>query len=234
MAQRPVTNDKKLGMVPLDYTPVSAVAMGAVVLRGGTVTIPTGPLPAGELGVTWVGGVWKVPKDNSVFADGDKVYWDPLGDPVNWDANTGSATFGATPYLFGQAVGAALTTDEFVFVKQITPTSSGSLSGASVGGSTAAAGTTHADATGLPAGTASTYPVTGADDAKGVILDVADKVTGRIVMVANLVSNKILKVYPPAGGTINGAAADAGFSSVSGKGVILQCLNAATSAWAAW
>ena len=234
MAQRPVTNHEHGGMTPLDYTPVSAVLMGAVVIRGGVVTIATGPLPAGELGVTWVGGVWRVPKDSSVFADGDKVYWDPTGDPVNWTADSGAGTSGATAYLFGNAVGAAATGDEYVYVKQIIPTNSGSLTGASVGASTAAAGSTYADATAFPAGTATTYPVTGADDAKGVILDVADKVKGRLIFVANLVSNKILKVYAPAGGTINGAAANAAFSSASGKGVIIQCIDATTNAWAAW
>ena len=234
MVQRPVTNDKPGGMIPLNLTPVSAVAMGAVVLRGGTVTITTNPIVANDLGVSWVGGVWKAPKDTSVFADGDKVYWDPTGDPVNWTADSGACTSGATAYLFGQAVGAALTGDEFVYVKQITPTNSGSLTGASVGASTAAAGSTNADAATLPVATATTYPVSAADDTKGVILHVDDKVTGRLIFIANKVSNKILKVYAPSGGTINGAAANAAFSSASGKGVIIQCIDAATNAWAAW
>lgn len=102
-----------------------------------------------------------------------------------------------------------------------------------VGASTAAAGSTNADAEALPAGTAGVYPTTAADDTKGVILDVADKVTGRVVFVGNGVSNKILKVYPPSGGTINGAAANAAFSSASGKGVLIVCLDSTANTWLA-
>lgn len=103
-----------------------------------------------------------------------------------------------------------------------------------IGASTAAAGADETDAAALPAGTAGVYPTTAADDSKGVIIDVADKVTGRMLMIGNGVSNKILKVYPPAGGTINGAAANAAFSSVSGKGVIVVCLNSGANTWLAW
>ena len=103
-----------------------------------------------------------------------------------------------------------------------------------VGASTAALGTTYASAAGLPAGTASIYPVTAADDAVGVIIDAADKVTGRTLFIGNLVSNKILKVYGPSGASINGAGANVGFSSVSGKGVIITCLSGASNTWMAW
>lgn len=103
-----------------------------------------------------------------------------------------------------------------------------------VGASTAAAGSTYSDAGQLPAGTGLIYPVTGADDTTGVQLSGADKVTGRTVLIGNLVSNKILKVYAPGGGTINGAAADAAFSSASGKGVIITCLSGAGNTWMAW
>ena len=105
---------------------------------------------------------------------------------------------------------------------------------AGIGASTAAAGTTTADAGALPAGTAKVYPTTGADDTKGVVINAADKVTGRVLMIGNGVANKILKVYPAAGGTINGAAADAAFSSVSGKGVIIVCLSSGANTWLAW
>ncbi len=102
------------------------------------------------------------------------------------------------------------------------------------GASTAAAGSTNADAAALPLGTASVYPTTAADDTKGVILTASDKVTGRMIFIGNGVSNKILKIYPAAGGTINGAAADAAFSTASGKGAILYCLNATANTWLAW
>lgn len=102
------------------------------------------------------------------------------------------------------------------------------------GASTAAAGSDSAGATALPARTSSVYPTTAADNAKGVRVDSSDNVTGTMLFVGNGVADKILKVYPPTGGTINGAAADAAFSSASGKGVILFCLNSATTAWLAW
>jgi predicted RecA/RadA family phage recombinase len=102
------------------------------------------------------------------------------------------------------------------------------------GASTAAAGSATADAGELPAATAGVYPTTAADDTKGVRINAADKVTGRMLFIGNGVSNKILKVYAPSGGAINGAAADAAFSSVSGKGVIIYCLDATANTWLAW
>ncbi len=100
-----------------------------------------------------------------------------------------------------------------------------------VGASTAAAGSAVGDAAALPAGTGTTYPVTAADDTKGVIMHAADDWVGNEIFVANLVSNKILKIYPPTGGTINGAAANAAYSTASGKGALLRCVAALT--WAA-
>jgi len=104
----------------------------------------------------------------------------------------------------------------------------------SIGASTAAAGTTTADAGVLPAATAEVYPTTAADGTKGVRVHADDKVKGRTIRIGNGVSNAILKVYAPSGGAINGAAADAAFSSVSGKGVIIMCLSADDNTWLAW
>jgi len=103
------------------------------------------------------------------------------------------------------------------------------------GASTAAAGTVQADGGALPAGTTSmVYPTTGADDTKGVTINVADKVTGRVLFIGNGVSNKILKVYGPTGANINGLGANAAFSSASGKGVIIMCLSSGANTWLAW
>tara|TARA_R110000868_G_scaffold2917_1_gene19879 strand:+ start:156 stop:602 length:447 start_codon:yes stop_codon:yes gene_type:complete len=100
------------------------------------------------------------------------------------------------------------------------------------GASTAAAGANAGNAVALPSATSSVYPVTAADGTTGVKLANAEKVSGKVVFVANLVSTAVLKVYPPAGGTINGAAADAAFSTVSGKGAILICLSGSGNTWA--
>jgi len=103
-----------------------------------------------------------------------------------------------------------------------------------VGASTAAAGSTTADAGVLPAATGLIYPTTAANGTTGVRIHANDKVTGRTLFIGNGVSNQILKVYPPSGGTINGAGADAAFSGASGKGVIISCLNSAANTWLAW
>lgn len=103
-----------------------------------------------------------------------------------------------------------------------------------IGASTAAAGTTYADAGALPAGTGNIYPTTAADGTKGVILSTSEKVDGRTIYIGNGVSNAILKVYAPAGGTINGASANTAFSSASGKGVTIICLSAASNTWLAF
>jgi len=100
-----------------------------------------------------------------------------------------------------------------------------------VGANTIALGTNSATAAALPAGTASVYPTTAADGTVGVIINAADKVTGRRIFIGNGVSNQILKVYGPTGAVINGAAADAAFSSVSGKGVWAVCLSGAGNTW---
>jgi len=126
--------------------------------------------------------------------------------------------------------GAFKTTTGAVRIGPGTITLSGVLVG-TIGASTAAAGSTYADATALPAATGQIYPTTAADDAKGVILHANDKVTGRVLFIGNGVSNKILKVYGPSGAAINGGAGDAAFSSVSGKGVIAVCLSGAGNTW---
>lgn len=105
---------------------------------------------------------------------------------------------------------------------------------AAIGASTAAAGSTTSDAGALPAGTALVYPTTAADGTKGVKINAADQVTGRMLFIGNGVSNQILKVYGPTGAAINGAAADAAFSSASGKGVIIVCLSGSGNTWLAW
>lgn len=100
------------------------------------------------------------------------------------------------------------------------------------GASTAAAGTTSGDAGVLPSATGSFYPTTAADGTKGVRIAASDRVDGKMVFIANGVSNQILKVYPPTGGTINGAAVDAALPSGSGRGAHLICLSGSANTWA--
>jgi hypothetical protein len=92
-----------------------------------------------------------------------------------------------------------------------------------IAASVAAAGSAANDATALVGGK-TVYPTSAADDTKGVIMHQADATTGTKVYIGNGVSNKILKVYPPTSGTINGAAANAAVSSASGQGLTLLCI----------
>lgn len=103
-----------------------------------------------------------------------------------------------------------------------------------VGASVAAAGSLYSDAGALPSGTANVYPTTAADGTKGVIISASDQVTGRRMHIGNGVSTAILKVYGPAGAVINGAAANAAFSSASGKGAIAVCLSGSGNTWLMW
>lgn len=102
------------------------------------------------------------------------------------------------------------------------------------GASTVAAGTTTADAGVLPAATGAVYPTSAADGTKGVRVHANDQIAGRMLYIGNNVSTAVLKVYAPSGGVINGAAADAAFSSASGKGVLMYCLSATGNTWMAW
>ncbi len=100
------------------------------------------------------------------------------------------------------------------------------------GASTAALGSDSTGAAVLPSATGSFYPTTAADDTKGVRINAADRVDGKMLFIGNGVANKILKVYPPTGGTINGGVADAAYSSSSGRGVHLICLSSSSNTWA--
>lgn len=104
-----------------------------------------------------------------------------------------------------------------------------------VSASTAALGTVVGDAVVLPAATSSFYPTTGADGAKGVKIHPKDQVKGRVICIGNGTPASVLKIYPPLGGTINGAAANVAFSSVAARGVItLICTSSSANTWFAW
>lgn len=99
------------------------------------------------------------------------------------------------------------------------------------GASTAAAGSTTADAGVLPSGTSSVYPTTAADGTKGVRISATDQITGKVIFIGNGVVSSALKVYPPSGGTVNGSAANAAFVTTAGKGAILICLSGSANTW---
>lgn len=212
----------------LDYTPAGAVTAGDVVVSGEVVGIATHDIAASVQGALAVSGVFKVPKVTGALAKDAKVYWGATSDPVSGTAGTGAAAGTGVGAYMGSAAYAALSGDAYVYVRLNAP-SKDEVPGAS----TAAAGSTASDAGALPAGTSRFYPVTAADDTVGVKLNVADQVTGRTLFIGNLVSNKILKIYAPTGGTINGGSANAAYSSASGKGIWITCLSGSGNTWAA-
>ena len=71
-----------------------------------------------------------------------------------------------------------------------------------------------------------------ADSTKGVKINGADKVSGKMLWILNTVSGQTLKVYPPAGGVINGGSADAAVVSAAGRGICIVCLSAGSNIWA--
>lgn len=213
----------------IDYTPAAAVTAGDVVVNLETVGIATNDIAANVLGSLDVVGTFKVPKVTGAIAKDAKVYWGAASDPVSGTAGTGAAAAtGVGPYM-GTAAAAALSGDAYVIVRLGVP-SKDEVPGAS----TAAAGSTTSDAGVLPAATSRVYLTSGADDTKGVRINAADQVTGRKLYIANGVSNKILKVYGPSGAVINGASADAAFSSASGAGVTIICTSGSGNTWAAF
>jgi predicted RecA/RadA family phage recombinase len=217
----------------------TAVADGQVIVVATIPYIAIGDIPANTAGSLADSGVYDVIKDASVFADGDPVFWNPTGNPNSGTAGAGAATSSAVgAFLIGVVVpgGAALTGANTVRLRQRSALNAQGIVSVNQppGASTAAAGTTTADAGVLPAATAAVYPTTAADGTKGVRVNVADKVTGRTILIGNGVAASALKAYGPSGATINGAAADAAYVGGSGKGVIMYCLNATTNTWLAW
>jgi hypothetical protein len=71
-----------------------------------------------------------------------------------------------------------------------------------------------------------------ATDNDSVLLP-SDQVSGASVSVYNLDAAQDLKVYPPSGGTINGAAANAALVVGQQQGVVCQCLSDDGLTWVA-
>jgi predicted RecA/RadA family phage recombinase len=90
----------------VDYTPSSYVYAGDVVLVGTIPMIARGDIAANEKGSLATAGVFLVPKDASVFAAGDAVYWNATATDIG--NNTGAASNSASgANLMGVAVIAA-------------------------------------------------------------------------------------------------------------------------------
>ena len=96
----------------VDYTPVAAVAAGAVVVQSTLVGIAPQAIAAGALGRLDVEGIFRFPKSDesgSAIAAGDKCYWDATN-------SLATETVGANQ-LIGKAVLAAADATAYVDIK---------------------------------------------------------------------------------------------------------------------
>ena len=206
----------------IDYTPpTNPVNAGDVVLLGNVVTMAMLPIAVGVLGALQARGTFICPKDGSVFAAGDPVYWNPAGSPTVGTALSGAMTSTTEGNeLAGYAVLPQLTGDATVTVYLSSgPKAPGVLTTETV----AALGTNQATA--APIGLGFTL-VTGANATVGVELPVAP--AGAVCEVKNGAAAALL-VYPPAGGTINGIAANGALSMAANTSAVFRSLNG--TAW---
>lgn len=63
----------------IDYTPVSAVAVGDVVVIGDLVCVADRAIPAGTKGAVCTEGAFRFPKGGSAISAGAVIYWDATG-----------------------------------------------------------------------------------------------------------------------------------------------------------
>ncbi len=101
----------------IDYTPVSAVAAGDIVIINGLAYFAPADIPAATLGsLVFSGGVWKGNKKTGALTAGDLLYYKATEDPVVGTAGTGAFTgssSGAT--AVGYVTADAASGDQFVY-----------------------------------------------------------------------------------------------------------------------
>jgi predicted RecA/RadA family phage recombinase len=105
----------------IDFTPVTAVAAGDVVVQGTLVGVARTALAAGRSGSLAVRGLFDVVKGATTFAAGAAVYWNPSGLPLGGTAANGAAVPTSTSVLLGYAVRAASAIDRTVRVAVVLP-----------------------------------------------------------------------------------------------------------------
>lgn len=101
------------------YTSGSQVFAGDVDLIGLNPAVAPMDIGVGFVGTLTVTARVRAPKDNSVFNQGDPVYWNPTGNPTGGTAGTGCATSQSSGnYPWGTAALAQLTGDATVDILQ--------------------------------------------------------------------------------------------------------------------
>lgn len=207
----------------IDYTPGSAVLSGTVYVIGNIVTIVPKDIAADEKGATCTRGVFNVPKDNSDVSAGDTLYWNSTGDPYGGTSSSGAftKTVGSNK-IAGTALEAAGTTtgDCDMLLHSLDSALQAGFGPTSIA-VVAVGGTAIGNANAIDIGFTK---VTGADDTAAIKLPEA--AAGKVCLVKNGVSNKILKVFPAVNDTINGAAANAVYNQYNGDFRIYIAENA--------
>lgn len=210
MAQTTATVGKSSGDV-LDYTPVSNVTAGQVVVIGGIPWMSREAIAANTEGTLHrLGSVTaKLPKDNSVFTQGNPVFWGSALTDVG-GTNTGAAN-NATGVFVGVCAANAAATATVVEV-------TGEVAPAPAAHAVAAAGGNIATAGLLKPGI---NIISASDNSKGVILpSILDGICQTVVIV-NQVTDKTLKVYPPVGKQVNGAGANNAITAAANVTLVL-------------
>jgi predicted RecA/RadA family phage recombinase len=89
----------------IDYTPVSAVKAGQVVVQGSMIGVAKTPIAANTLGALAVGGVFEFPKatgTGKAIAAGKKVYWDATNKQAT-ETSSGNTFLGKTVAAVGDS-----------------------------------------------------------------------------------------------------------------------------------
>ncbi|WP_063607925.1 DUF2190 family protein [Zavarzinella formosa] len=209
----------------IDYTPVSAVRSGDVVLVGTVPMISPLDIAAGVTGALRCDGAFRVPKNSDAFTAGDAVYWDADGTPVTGTALSGAAgASAALGYQMGFAIADAASGDSYVIVRLLGQKSSFGTMPRIQTATVAAAGSVQGDAAAVAEGFTL---VTGADATKGVLLPTA--AAGKQVIIKNAdVANAILKIWPATGDAVNAVAVNSAFSIAAKTSVLLVAYDATT------
>jgi predicted RecA/RadA family phage recombinase len=113
--QTPATWNGNAETIPV--VPAAAVNPGDVNIIGTFASVATEAVSANQLGALAVSGKFFLPKDTSVFAQGDPVFWNPTGTPQLGTASTGCATSTPAGVRVGQACQAQVTGDNYVLTK---------------------------------------------------------------------------------------------------------------------
>lgn len=211
----------------INYTPVSAVTAGDIVVLGtNLVLVALANIAAAAQGALATRGKFNGPKDSSNVTAGIPMYWDADGSPVGGTALSGALTTNSAlgPFAGFACEDAGTGVGDVDFILRSVDSSTLGNFTAMPTATVAAAGSSQTDAASITTGFTL---VTAADDTKGVKLPAA--VAGSVAVVKSSVSNKILKVYPATGDAINALSANAAISLASGPTIAMFIAYDATT-----